>query len=136
MTSRVQRCPLLGVKTVRFVFKTTARLRIMHANEPVIPRVAASMNLTWMSQYTRPCHQLIRSSVGQIIAFTKLKTFDKIIQKRRLVAARLRFLICQAMGGISRQIDMNASTGTATAPGVRLKFGVSIVIDARMLVSM
>ena len=72
--------------------------------------------------------------MGQISALVKLKTLHKMIQNRRLVAARLRFLRCQAMGGISRMIDTNDSAGSATAPGVRLNLGVSIVIDARILV--
>ncbi len=78
----------------------------------------------------------MRLSVGQISALTKLKALDKIIQNRRLVAARLRFLICQVMGGISRQMEMNANTGSATAPGVRLKFRVSILSDSRLPINM
>jgi len=72
--------------------------------------------------------------VGQISALTKLKTLDMIIQNRRLVAARLRFLMCHAIGGMSRRIDMNASAGSAIAPGVRLELRESIEIDVRVLV--
>ena len=66
--------------------------------------------------------------MGQMIALMKLKLLHKMIQKSRLVAAKLRFLMCQAIGGRSRSIDMNANTGTATAPGVRGEIDVAIVV--------
>ena len=118
-TIRLRRCALLGMRTVLSVSKTVAKFRMMHASEPTRPTVEALTSLTSMSQRPTPFHQLARLSVGQRRALMKLKTLQRIIQKTKVDAARLRFLICQTKEGTFSTRVMNDSKGRAIAPGER-----------------
>lgn len=112
-----RRCALLGIRTVLLVSNTAAKFRMMHASEPTMPTVEAVISLTSISQRPTPFHQLVKLSVGQRRALIKLKRLHKMIQKTKVDAARLWFLVCQTKGGTLSTRVMNDSKGTAMAPG-------------------
>lgn len=113
--------------TVFSVSSTLARARMMHANEPEIPTVAASKSLASMSQRTNPGNQLLTLSVGHMRALTKLHRFAKMVQEIRLQAATLRFLACHIRGGMSKRRAMSAKVGKAIDAGDKLSAAGSMV---------
>jgi len=123
------RCAWLGLRMVRLVSRTWARLLIMHNSEPTIPNPPAIVSLTSMSQSPEPLNQLVTLSVGQMKALTMFMKLESRIHETKLDAARLRFLICQAKGAMSRMRVMSASTGTATVAGVIGKLESAMISD-------
>ena len=96
-----------------------ARFRMMDSNEPIKPNVTAIFTFTSTSQSPYPIHHLEISSVGQIKELTKVIKFEMSTQKTTLAAVQLRFFKCHARGKLSKIIVVQASTGTATATGLR-----------------
>lgn len=108
---------MLGLRVVLLVSRAIAKLLMMHAKEPTVPKPSAISSLASISQRPEPCHQWNMSSVGQMSALMKIKRLDSRMQNTRLDAARLRFLICQMKGGVSMMRVKRASVGSATAAG-------------------
>ena len=60
-------------------------------------------------------------------------TLEVMIQRTRLMAGRLRFLMCQMKDGMSMRRVMKDSTGTAIAPGESPSSGTKPSIAAVLL---
>lgn len=117
MTTLLRRSILLRVSTVRSVFRTFARLRMMHSKQVMTAMYSATMSLTSMSQSIQPGHHPLRLSVGQMRELTRFIRLLSMIQNTRLAAATFRFRTCHTSGVKLRMIVKSASRGNAMALG-------------------
>lgn len=100
---------------------------MMHANEPAIPMVAASISLASISHRTYPGNQPDMLSVGHMRALVKFIRLVMMVQEMRLQAATLRFFACHTRGGMSKTRAMNARVGKAIDAGLKLVAAGSMI---------